>query len=92
MKNPILYTIAAVAAIAIVALNYDEDPGLGLRWFWDHSGYPLARQYAAWMILPKSVSKALLKVGAFGLSPERICLLQEFLDGRISSTELIKRW
>jgi len=80
----------------IVALDYSDNdsgnPRLGLRWFWDTLGYPNTMQYATWIILPVSLSEALLNGKAFGLSQEKISLLKEFLDSKISGSELRGRW
>jgi|GEM_PF-1653200 len=78
----------------IIALEYEGDgPCLGMRWFWNKSGLPNSRQYATWRILPKSMSEAILQGGAaLKLSPAKIGLLENFIAGKITGTDLKSKW
>ncbi|ADQ80434.1 hypothetical protein Palpr_2298 [Paludibacter propionicigenes WB4] len=44
----------------IIALDWDGEPRLGIRWFWDKSGNPISRGYPTWFIIPTSLSNAIL--------------------------------
>jgi hypothetical protein len=78
---------------AITAFDWVyEDSGvkqvLGIRWFWGGSGFPLASGFAAWTVLPDSLSRLILKDNFHKLSQARVKLVEDFLDGRISGQNL----
>lgn len=41
---------------AIVALNYDGNPRLGIRHFWESSGYPCRGRTATWLLIPPEMN------------------------------------
>lgn len=45
---------------AIVALDCDEEPCLGIRWFWGSVGNPISTSYAIWLIIPNLLRKHIL--------------------------------
>ena len=48
----------------IVAMDWDGEPRLGIRWFWDGSGNPFSSGHATWLVIPPSLSKNVLSVFA----------------------------
>ena len=71
----------------IVALKWDNQHQLGIRWFWDNSGFPQTNGIATWTVLPNNLSRIVLR-GATGLSQTRIKFVEDFLDGRIDGITL----
>jgi len=45
---------------AIVTLDWDEEPRLGIRWFYGNSGTPSSRGFGTWLVIPPSLSKNVL--------------------------------
>lgn len=45
---------------AIVALDWNEEPRLGIRWFWENSGTPVSSGHPIWFILPPALYTAIL--------------------------------
>ena len=70
---------------AIVAMDWDEEPRLGIRWFWGSNGHPSVRGYPTWFVIPPTLSKIL--VGS-PLAHEYSGRLEEYLDGKISGPDL----
>ena len=71
---------------AIVALEWEARPCLGIRWFWQQNGYPHAINWGTWLV----ISTSLLEILRPGLPLEetRRRLLQDFLAGRIPGDRL----
>ena len=71
---------------AIVAMDWDEEPRLGIRWFWLTSGCPLSNHQPIWFVVPPSLSKNLLS----GLPLDHMFSgkLDDYLTGKITGTEL----
>jgi hypothetical protein len=70
----------------IVALDWEESPGLGIRWFWGDSGTPISTGYPIWFIIPSSLIEAILNglPLAFNFRND----LEDFLSEGISGKEL----
>lgn len=45
---------------AIVAMNWDDAPTLGIRWFWGKNGNPISRSYATWLVIPSMLHHTIL--------------------------------
>jgi hypothetical protein len=45
---------------AIVALDWDEVPSLGIRWFWPSIGNPVSRGFPTWFIIPIELRVSIL--------------------------------
>ena len=45
---------------AIVALTWDGNPTLGIRWFWGEKGNPTSTGYPTWLIIPSTLHNAVL--------------------------------
>ena len=41
---------------AIVSLDWENEPRLGIRWFWGTSGNPISTGHPTWFILPEIFS------------------------------------
>lgn len=46
---------------AIVALDWNGTPSLGIRWFWGNGGSPFSSGHAIWFIYPSELLPGLLK-------------------------------
>ena len=42
---------------AIVAMDWDEEPCLGIRWFWGNNGHPSRGKTPLWFVIPSELSK-----------------------------------
>lgn len=71
---------------AIVALKWDGQPRLGIRWFGGNSGIPSGFGHGEWFIIPTSISKNIL----CGLPIDHAlsCRIEEFLSGKIEGDDL----
>ena len=71
----------------IVAMDWDGEPRLGIRWFWDGSGNPFSSGHATWLVIPPSLSKNVLS----GLPIDHGFggRIDDFLCGRIKGAELV---
>ncbi len=45
---------------AIVAMDWDGEPRLGIRWFWGNGGNPFSSANPIWLVIPPSLSKSVL--------------------------------
>lgn len=73
---------------AIVAMNWDDVPTLGIRWFWGKNGNPISRSYATWLIIPSMLQNAVLN--GLPLDFKFRDRLNRFLIGDISGDQLKK--
>ncbi len=71
---------------AIVALDWDEEPCLGIRWFWGSSGNPISTTYAIWLVIPNLLKTPILS--ALPLDTRFRKKLDDFLTGKIQGTDL----
>lgn len=71
---------------AIIAFEWDEEPGLGIRWFWDKAGHPIARGHSVWMVIPTNLSNAILN--GLPLDVNFRGRIDKFLLGEINGSEL----
>lgn len=65
---------------AIVTLDYDGTPRLGIRWFIGEMGTPSARGNATWFVLPEELYGGILSV--LPLTPSRRDKINSFLIGK----------
>ena len=71
---------------AIVTLDYEDAPSLGIRWFVDGVGTPSSHNYPTWFIIPDELRGTLL----YGL-PLKVDVrnkILKFLGGEIDGIEL----
>jgi hypothetical protein len=71
---------------AIVALDWDNSPTLGIRWFWSTNGNPTSRGEATWFILPEGLYNAILNGLPLHMSFRD--KINRFLTGEISGKQL----
>ena len=66
---------------AIVAMDWDGEPHLGIRWFWGNGGNPLSSAHPIWLVIPPELSKNIL----LGLPlTHKFCgRLEEYLSGSL---------
>ena len=71
---------------AIVAMDWDEEPRLGMRWFWGNTGNPVSTGHPTWFVIPPSLSKGI--VSSLPLVHGLSAKVDEFLAGKITGTAL----
>ena len=74
---------------AIVALDWEGKPRLGIRWFYGNSGTPISSSYATWFILPDDLIPSIIS-GLVGLYVSaHVCNeVQQYVQGKITGPEL----
>jgi hypothetical protein len=73
---------------AIVAMDWEEVPSLGIRWFWGSSGNPVSSGYPTWLIIPSGLNHAVL--GGRPLPYVFRKAVENYLAGSISGVDLSK--
>lgn len=71
---------------AIVAMDWDGSPSLGMRWFHSTGGHPVAHDYATWFLIPAALSLNMLL--GLPLSHKFSRTIDDFLAGKITGEEL----
>ena len=71
---------------AIVAIDWDGNPRLGIRWFWGNGGNPFSSGHGTWLVIPPSLSKNVLS--GLPLDHALSGRLDDFLCGRLAGKEL----
>jgi hypothetical protein len=71
---------------AIIAMNWNDVPSLGIRWFWEKSGNPMSSSYPTWLVIPSMLLNAILN--GLPLEFKFRDKLNRFLAGEISGTQL----
>lgn len=71
---------------AIVALDWDNEPRLGIRWFWGNAGNPFSSGHPTWFVVPSPLSRAVLSGLPLQHSFQR--RVDDFLAGSISGGAL----
>lgn len=74
----------------MVALDWDHQPSVGIRWFHGNSGTPISSSYATWFIIPEELQKSILET--IKLSSDNFSMVQDYLSGRISGQQLRDRY
>lgn len=69
---------------AIVALDWDGEPCLGIRWFWGSAGNPISTTYAIWLVIPNLLTKHILS--ALPIDANFSKKIDDFLTGKIRGT------
>ena len=72
---------------AIVALDWEENPRLGIRWFWGGSGNPFSSANPTWMIIPPTLIISILN--GLPLNYQFRIRLEEYLAGNINGNEIL---
>jgi hypothetical protein len=71
---------------AIVALDWDNNPTLGIKWFWGKNGNPISHSYATWFVIPSMLHNTILDGIPIDFQDRHKINL--FLNGEISGKEL----
>ncbi len=71
---------------AIVAIEWDKKPRLGMRWFWGNGGAPFSSGHGIWLVIPPALSKNVL----IGLPIDHgfAGKIDDFLRGKINGEQL----
>ena len=75
---------------AIVALHWEEEPRLGIRWFWGNYGYPNRGAIRTWFHIPCELTNAVLN--GLPIRHDRLALVQKFLTGEMDASTLQESW
>jgi len=73
---------------AIVALDWDKEPRLGIRWFWGGGGNPFSSANPTWLIIPSALTNSILN--GLPLNYDFRKSLEKYLTGEIEG-KIIKR-
>ena len=76
------------ARFAIVTMDWDNKPTLGIRWFWDGCGYPNTHGYPTWLVAPDFIQQYILP--NFNVPPNLETRIKKFLEGEIKGEDLQK--
>jgi hypothetical protein len=67
---------------AVAALDFNDDPCLGIRWFTNKQGAPLSMGRPVWFIIPRELNQAILN--AMSLDDSFIEIIGDFLSDGVS--------
>lgn len=70
----------------IVAFDWNGEPRLGIRWFWDSKGNPLSTGYPIWFVMPTPLYKSTLN--GLPLDIKARNEIEKFLLGEINGSQL----
>lgn len=71
----------------IVALDWDEKPRLGIRWFWGNGGNPFSSATPVWFIIPFDLTNSILD--GLPLDSNFRMKLDEYFEGKIKGDKII---
>lgn len=71
---------------AIVAIDWDNEPRLGIRWFWGGGGSPFSSANPTWFIIPSSLSNSILN--GLPLNMDLRITLEKYLSGEIEGKNI----
>lgn len=71
---------------AIVAMDWDGEPVLGMRWFWGNGGNPFSNATPIWLVIPSTLSNSILN--GLPLQFKFHSKVEDFLSGKISGMQL----
>jgi len=71
---------------AIVALDWDKNPRLGIRWFWGGGGNPFSSAKPIWLIVPSALTNSILN--GLPLEFDLRKKLDKYLSGEISGDKI----
>lgn len=74
---------------ALVALNWNEEPKIGIRWFGGDVGNPQSSGYPTWTILPEDLYRALHN--RFPLNTKHAYHVDKFFISEITGEQLKSR-
>lgn len=73
---------------AAVALLWNGQPRIGIRWFWPPKGNPLSHGCRTWFIVPPLLNDSIIQ--KFALNSEQKLLVDNFLSKNDSDGVLLK--
>jgi hypothetical protein len=71
---------------AIVAMDWDKEPRLGIRWFWGNGGNPFSSAHPVWLVIPPMLNNGILS--GLALTTGQSKKINDFLGGKISGNDL----
>ena len=71
---------------AIVAMDWDDEPRLGIRWFWKNAGNPFSSSHPTWFVIPSQLNNSILN--ELPLDHTFKMKIGKFLTGDIKGNEL----
>jgi len=71
---------------AIVALDWDSNPNLAIRWFWGNGGNPFSSGNPTWLIIPSPLINSILN--GLPLDFKFRKLIDKFLNNEIEGNKL----
>ncbi len=71
---------------AIVVLDWEGEPRLAIRWFWEDSGNPVSTSHATWFCLPKPLYGLILNGLTIAIPIREI--VEQYLSGKIDGKTL----
>ena len=73
---------------AVVALDWEGEPRLGIRWFWGNGGNPFSSGNGTWLVVPQSLSRNILS--GLPIDHKFSAAIDDFLSGKIEGKMLKK--
>ncbi|KQS93013.1 hypothetical protein [Chryseobacterium sp. Leaf394] len=70
----------------IVAMDWELEPRLAIRWFWGNGGNPFSSGNPTWLVIPSSLSNSILN--GLPLDFKFHSRLVDFLAGRITGSQI----
>ena len=71
---------------AIVAMDWDKEPRLGIRWFWGGGGNPFSSSHPIWLVIPPSLSRNILS--GLPINHSFSTKIDDYLSGKIKGSKL----
>ena len=71
---------------AIVALDWDGVPSLGMRWFWGNGGNPFSSAHPTWLVVPSGLLNSILNGLPLDFTFRRN--IDKFLGGELPGSDL----
>lgn len=72
---------------AVVAMEWDGEPVLGMRWFTEACGTPSSRGFPTWMVIPCALYDSIL--ASLNLTADLRRKVDDFLVGEVNGNELL---
>ena len=72
----------------IVAIEWDSQPRLGIRWFYGRGGSPLSSSHATWFVIPEQLTNTLLN--GLTIDHKLLAAVNEFLAGDMAGEDFSK--
>lgn len=73
---------------AIVAMDWNKQPRLGIRWFGGNGGTPFSSSHPIWLVIPPNLSRNILL--GLPINHSFSAKIDDYLSEKIQGTELKK--